>query len=309
MAKSQKESTIEEENSTLTSKASIGSKQATKRKSSTARLSDNKDAMPKKVSKQSGTPPIVDLLILKQLNQVKAIEPTKSESGTKSNYEKRQEKKARQKLYKAVGPATVLVTLDDTKTLEKLQDNAAPKEPKKAPAPSPSNKKKPIKLAATLTRFSELYKQKLAASERVLFITLSKQIQHQRNTLFAKLNKFIVDEKPLGLKRVTPSAASFYTIVFDTIEHIKQALRTFERAKFKVNNKEIPIFVEQFGTKKVYGKTVWIVYASPLADLNDIQSIVTEHLQSIQPVDQQSEITVAAKLEREIETGAQGILF
>lgn len=65
MAKSQKESTTEEENSTLTSKASIGSKQATKRKSSTARLSDNKDAVPKKVSKQSGTSPIVDLLILK----------------------------------------------------------------------------------------------------------------------------------------------------------------------------------------------------------------------------------------------------
>lgn len=265
--------------------------------------------MPKKVSKQSGTSPIVDLLILKQLNQVKATEPTKSESGTKSNYEKRQEKKARQKLYKAVGPATVLVTLDDTKTLEKLQDNAAPKEPKKAPAPSPSNKKKPIKLAATLTRFSELYKQKLAASERVLFITLGQQIQHQRNTLFAKLNKFIVDEKPLGLKRVTPSGASFYTIVFDTIEHIKQALRTFERAKFKVNNKKNPIVIEQFGTKKVYNKTVWIVYASPLADLNDIQSIVTEHLQSTQPVDQQSEITIVAKLEREIETGAQGILF
>lgn len=215
--------------------------------------------MPKKVSKQLGTPPIVDLLILKWLNQVKAIEPTKSESGTKSNYEKRQKKKARQKLYKAVGPATVLVTLDDTKTLEKLQDNAAPKEPKKAPAPSPSNKKKPIKLAArpaTLTRFSELYKQKLAASERVLFITLSKQIQHQRNTLFAKLNKFIVDEKPLGLKRVTPSGASFYTIVFDTIEHIKQALGTFERAKFKVNSKENPIVIEHFGTKKVYSKTV-----------------------------------------------------
>lgn len=175
--------TTEEENSTLTSKISIGSKQGKKRKSSAARLSDNKDAVPKKVSKQLGTPPIVDLLILKWLDQVKAIEPTKSESGTitKSNYEKRQEKKARQKLYKAVGPATVLVTLDDTKTLEKLQDNAAPKEPKKAPAPSPSNKKKPIKLAArpaTLTRFSELYKQKLAASERVLFITLSKQIQH-----------------------------------------------------------------------------------------------------------------------------------
>lgn len=89
MAKSQKESTTEEENSTLTSEASIGSKQATKRKSSAARLSDNKDAVPKKVSKQSGTPPIVDLLILKWLNQVKAIEPTKSESGTKSNYEKR----------------------------------------------------------------------------------------------------------------------------------------------------------------------------------------------------------------------------
>lgn len=139
-----------------------------------------------------------------------------------------------------------------------------------APALSPSNKKKPIKLAATLTRFSELEKQKLAASERVLFITLSKQIQHQRNTLFAKLNKFIVDEKPLGLKRVTPSGASFYIIVLNTIEYIKQALRTFERAKFNVNNKEIPIVVEQFGTKKVYGKTVWIVYASPLADLNDI---------------------------------------
>lgn len=69
---------------------------------------------------------------------------------------------------------------------------------------------------------------------------------------------------------MTPSGASFYTIVFNTIEYIKQALRTFERAKFNVNNKEIPVVVEQFGTKKVYGKTVWIVYTSPLADLNDI---------------------------------------
>lgn len=177
MAKSQKKSTTEEENSTLNSEVSMGSKQAPKRKSSAARLSDNEDAVPKKVSKQSGTPPIVDLLILKWLNQVKATEPTKSESGTKSNYEKRQEKKARQRLHKAVGPATVLVA-PDNKTLEKLQDNAAPKEPEKTPAPSPSSKKKPVKLAATLTRFSELEKQKLAASERVLFITLGKQIQH-----------------------------------------------------------------------------------------------------------------------------------
>lgn len=90
---------------------------------------------------------------------------------------------------------------------------------------------------------------------------------------------------------------------------MKTAIGAYEKVPFKVENEEVALIVMEFGSRKPLSKIVWTVRASPPAQMHQAVDHCRAHIEKTKLEGWTSQVTMAAKLEREVETGAWALLF
>ena len=165
---------------------------------------------------------------------------------------------------------------------------AKPSKPSKAPkttakpivpAPLVSQTRPKTKIAPTLSRFSAKEKEALAATDRVMYVTIPRSMKKRRGEAFIALRKHITETCTKNLTGIDTSANAFYTVHYDSTKRRDAAILKLRNTPFKLADVTMPVVCMPFG--RIDRSTIWTVSCSVITLHSTIQDAILKKFSGV----------------------------